>query len=217
MKLLERDRLFAWTPIEAYRRSSTQSSYPTQHGYPELSSTRYVASVGLYPASLIKRYISLIIKYAPMVSLSREDYWMHHSHTCLAGALVEVAPNKLACASSDAVKTIYGSHEWKKSHFYSDFADFNGTPSLCSETDPIRATILRRRLLPAFSRANLAAMSKNIFMHLEKFISKLEEFERQGRPLDTYRWFRYLTFEVVSVWPINISHLSESIRWLILD
>ncbi|CZR68103.1 uncharacterized protein PAC_18002 [Phialocephala subalpina] len=114
------------------------------------------------------------------------------------GTLVEVAPNKLACASSDAVKTIYGSHEWKKSHFYSDFADFNGTPSLFSETDPIRATMLRRCFLPAFSRANLVAMSKNIFMHLEKFISKLEEFERQGRPLDTYRWFRYLTFEVVT-------------------
>ncbi|PMD43896.1 cytochrome P450 [Hyaloscypha variabilis F] len=41
-------------------------------------------------------------------------------------------------------------------------------------------------------------MSKNVFTHLEKFLLKLEEFDRQSLPLDTYRWFRYLTFEVVT-------------------
>lgn len=116
----------------------------------------------------------------------------------LAGPLVEVAPNKLACGSPDAVKTIYGSQDWRKSHFYSDFADFNETASLFSETHPIRATMLRRCFLPAFSRANLVSMSKNIFAHLEKFLLKLDEFEESGNPLDTYRWFRYLTFEVIS-------------------
>lgn len=41
-------------------------------------------------------------------------------------------------------------------------------------------------------------MSTNIFAHLNKFLVKLEEFEKEGRAMDTYRWFRYLTFEVVS-------------------
>lgn len=134
---------------------------------------------------------------------------MNRSLKFLAGPLVEVAPHKLVCGSSDAVRTIFGSHEWRKSQFYSDFADFNGTASLFSETNPTRATMLRRCFLPAFSRANLAAMSKTIFLHLEKFLSKLEEFERQGRPLDTYRWFRYLTFEVVSMLPQYLSSIEN--------
>lgn len=41
-------------------------------------------------------------------------------------------------------------------------------------------------------------MSKNIFSHLDKFLHKIDEFELKGKPIDTYRWFRYLTFEVVS-------------------
>lgn len=116
----------------------------------------------------------------------------------LPGPLVEIAPNKLVCNSLDAVKTIYGSHDWRKSHFYSDFADFNNTSSLFSETSKERAQALRRCFLPAFSRTNLLAMSGHIFKHLEKFLQKLEEFDRESKPLDAYVWTRYLTFEVVS-------------------
>ncbi|KAK5446756.1 hypothetical protein LTS15_009689 [Exophiala xenobiotica] len=114
------------------------------------------------------------------------------------GPLVEVAPNKVACSDPEAIKTVFGSHEWRKSRFYSDFADFQDTSSLFSETGPKRAQILRKAFLPAFSRANLVAMSKNILLHLEKFLHKLDEFDQKGEPVDTYRWFRYLTFEVLT-------------------
>lgn len=104
----------------------------------------------------------------------------------------------MSCNSTTAIKTVYGSHKWRKSHFYSDFGDFNGVPSLFSETKPERAQILRRAFLPAFSRANLVAMAPNIFSHINKFLTKLDEFERAGKPLEAYKWTRYLTFEVVS-------------------
>ncbi|UPL02905.1 hypothetical protein LCI18_013839 [Fusarium solani-melongenae] len=97
-----------------------------------------------------------------------------------------------------AIKTVYGSHKWRKSRFYSNFADFNGVPSLFSETRPERAQMLRRAFLPAFSRANLVAMAPNMFNHINKFLDKLDEFERAGRPLEAYKWTRYLTFEVVT-------------------
>ncbi|KAL6414244.1 hypothetical protein AUP68_00762 [Ilyonectria robusta] len=114
------------------------------------------------------------------------------------GPLVEISPGLMSCNSTTAIKTVYGSHKWRKSHFYSDFGDFNGVPSLFSETKPERAQILRRAFLPAFSRANLVAMAPNIFSHINKFLAKLDEFERVGKPLEAYKWTRYLTFEVVT-------------------
>ncbi|KAJ2903380.1 hypothetical protein MKZ38_009957 [Zalerion maritima] len=114
------------------------------------------------------------------------------------GPLVEISPGVMSCNSTTAAKTVYGSHQWRKSHFYSDFADFNGVSSLFSEVKPERAQILRRAFLPAFSRANLVAMAPNIFNHIHKFLDKLDEFERAGKPLEAYKWTRYLTFEVVT-------------------
>lgn len=111
---------------------------------------------------------------------------------------MEISPGILSCNSTDAVKTVYGSHKWRKSQFYSDFGDFNGVSSLFSETKPERAQVLRRAFLPAFARANLVAMAPNIFRHINSFLDKLDEFEKAGKPLETYKWTRYLTFEVVS-------------------
>ena len=104
----------------------------------------------------------------------------------------------MSCNHTTAVKTVFGSHQWRKSRFYSDFADFNGVASLFSETKPERAQMLRRVFLPAFARANLVGMAPNIFRHIYKFLAKLDEFERAGKPLEAYKWTRYLTFEVVS-------------------
>ncbi|KAJ3522120.1 hypothetical protein NM208_g12994 [Fusarium decemcellulare] len=114
------------------------------------------------------------------------------------GPLVEISPGYMSCDSTTAVKTVYGSHKWRKSRFYSDFADFNGVSSLFSETKPERAQILRRAFLPAFSRANLVAMAPKIFSHINKFLVKLDEFEKAKKPMEVYRWTRYLTFEVVT-------------------
>ncbi|KAL1904819.1 hypothetical protein Sste5344_009441 [Sporothrix stenoceras] len=109
-----------------------------------------------------------------------------------------VSPGILSCNCTTAIKTVFGSHKWRKSRFYSDFADFNGVASLFSETKHERAQILRRAFLPAFARANLVAMAPNIFSHIYKFLAKLDEFERAGKPLEAYKWTRYLTFEVVT-------------------
>ncbi|KAH7144106.1 cytochrome P450 [Dactylonectria estremocensis] len=44
-------------------------------------------------------------------------------------------------------------------------------------------------------------MAPNIFRHIDKFLAKLDEFERAGKPLEVSKWTRYLTFEVVSESP----------------
>ncbi|KAF5243189.1 hypothetical protein FANTH_8287 [Fusarium anthophilum] len=113
------------------------------------------------------------------------------------GPLVVIAPNSVATNDSEAIKLVYSSHKWLKSRFYSNFADFQSNPSLFSELRPKRAQILRKAFLPAFSRVNLTAMSGHVFDHLYKFLHILDAYEQKGKPLDVYRWFRYLTFEVI--------------------
>lgn len=56
----------------------------------------------------------------------------------------------------------------------------------------------RKALLPAFSRQNLLEMEPVIRAHLEKFLSWLENFDKTNTPVDTFKWFRYLTFDVIT-------------------
>lgn len=142
----------------------------------------------------------------------RQSHWRRGLWLMLCeftiGPLVEFAPGRLACSDSSAIKTIYSSHEWRKSHFYSDIGTFLSVSSLFSETNPPRAQMLRRAFLPAFSRANILSMSPVIFAHIQNFLKKLDEFEARGKPLECYRWFRYLTFEVVSkCTPVSVNDM----------
>ena len=56
----------------------------------------------------------------------------------------------------------------------------------------------RKALLPAFSRQNLLAMEPVIKRHLERFLLWLEDFDATNTAVDTFKWFRYLTFDVVT-------------------
>ena len=56
----------------------------------------------------------------------------------------------------------------------------------------------RKGLLPAFSRQNLLDMEPVIRLHLERFLKWLQKFDQLLEPVDVVKWFRYLTFDVVT-------------------
>mgnify|MGYP001602226442 FL=1 len=64
--------------------------------------------------------------------------------------------------------------------------------------DVKQAHTRRKALLPAFSRQNLLEMEPIIRRHLEKFLHWLEKFDVAHKPVDAFKWFRYLTFDVVT-------------------
>lgn len=55
-----------------------------------------------------------------------------------------------------------------------------------------------KALLPAFSRQNLFQIELVIRKQLERFLAWLEKFDEINTAIDTFKWYRYLTFDVIT-------------------
>lgn len=121
--------------------------------------------------------------------------WIMQQHG-LYGSVIRIAPNKI-CVSDDAgVKLIYG-NKAAKSHAYDGFR-FRDVRMCIGLLDMKDAHTRRKALLPAFSRQNLIDMEPVIRQHLERFLDWLQKFDREAVAVDTFKWFRYLTFDVIT-------------------
>jgi cytochrome P450 len=89
------------------------------------------------------------------------------------------------------------SNKASKSHAYDTFK-FRDVKMCIRLLDVKQAHARRKALLPAFSRQNLLEVEPVIRRHLEKFLKWLEKFNESNTPVETFQWFRYLTFDVVT-------------------
>jgi cytochrome P450 len=89
------------------------------------------------------------------------------------------------------------SNKASKSHAYGTFK-FRDVKMCIGLLDVKQAHARRKALLPAFSRQNLLEVEPVIRRHLEKFLKWLEKFDELNTPVETFQWFRYLTFDVVT-------------------
>ena len=116
----------------------------------------------------------------------------HQQH----GPIIRIAPNKVCVASSEGIKAIY-SNKAMKSAVYDGFRYHD--VKMCIGLRDIKSAHMRRKgMLPAFSQQNLAEMEPIIRFHLERFLKWLEKFDASGDFIDCFKWFRYLTFDVVT-------------------
>lgn len=131
-----------------------------------------------------------------LISLTGERArWMVNAHKKY-GPVIRIAPNKISVSASSGVKAIYNNKN-PKSHTYDTFM-FQDVKMCIALLDVKEAHGRRKALLPAFSRQNLLEMEPVIRNHLEKFLDWLEKFDRTNTPVDTFKWFRYLTFDVIT-------------------
>lgn len=121
--------------------------------------------------------------------------WIARSHEKY-GPVIRIAPNKISVSASSGVKAIYNTKS-PKSHAYDAFR-FQDVKMCIALLDVKQAHARRKALLPAFSRQNLLDMEPVIRTHLEKFLGWLEKFAATNTPVDTFKWFRYLTFDVIT-------------------
>jgi len=112
------------------------------------------------------------------------------------GPVLRIAPNKVCVSSETGVKLIY-SNKALKSHAYDTFK-YRDVKMCIGLLDVQRAHARRKAILPAFSRQNLLDMEPVIRRHLERFLGWLEKFDATNTPVDTFKWYRYLTFDVVT-------------------
>jgi cytochrome P450 len=103
----------------------------------------------------------------------------------------------------DDIKKIYGSVKVIKAPFYDKFGIINNERSCLALRDPTEAMHRRRCYLPLFARRNLLKFAPKIYEHLREFIGKLRDMDSRGAVVDSVRWWRYLTFDVVSMCPYS--------------
>lgn len=112
------------------------------------------------------------------------------------GPVVRIAPNKVVVSASNGVKAIYNNRN-PKSHTYDAFR-YQDVKMCIALLDVKEAHARRKTLLPAFSRQNLLEMEPVIRRHLERFLTFLGGFDKADTPVDAFKWFRYLTFDVIT-------------------
>ncbi|KAK6365272.1 hypothetical protein LTS17_011505 [Exophiala oligosperma] len=112
------------------------------------------------------------------------------------GPVVRIAPNKVCVSAEEGVKLIYN-NKITKSHAYDAFR-FRDVKMCIGLLGVKEAHGRRKSLLPAFSRTNLIEMEPVIRGHLEHFLDWLSKFDGDGKPVDAFKWFRYLTFDVIT-------------------
>ena len=127
--------------------------------------------------------------------IGERAHWIVRAHKKY-GPVIRISPDKISVSDSSGVKAIYNNKS-PKSHTYDTFR-FQDVKMCIALLEVKQAHGRRKALLPAFSRQNLMEMEPVIRNHLEKFLGWLEKFDESNTPVDTFKWFRYLTFDVIT-------------------
>ncbi|KAH7182257.1 cytochrome P450 oxidoreductase [Fusarium flagelliforme] len=117
------------------------------------------------------------------------------------GPLVRVAPNVVSVGDPQAIKTIYGlTGAFPKSAFYPiQSISWRKKPqmNLFSTRDPVYHRDQKKKVAGAFSLTYLLESEAAIDSCTELFMSRLEEWAVNGKPIDLGMWLQYYAFDVV--------------------
>ncbi|OAA35821.1 benzoate 4-monooxygenase cytochrome P450 [Beauveria brongniartii RCEF 3172] len=117
------------------------------------------------------------------------------------GPVVRVAPNELSFNTASSWNDIYGQRKgvdpFIKSLFY-DGGNFAAEAlSIVSEREPKKHAEMRRYLAPAFSDRSLKSQEPMITECIDRFIDKLKDISRSGKPADMTMWYHLTTFDII--------------------
>ncbi|KAH8914957.1 cytochrome P450 [Atractiella rhizophila] len=121
-----------------------------------------------------------------------------HSFTEEYGDVVRIGPNMVMFFDRDAMKKVYGhGSKFYKTEFYLAFnfdkTDNSSMASLANETHRVRRGVHAR----AWTKNNLIAQQHLVQDKVNAFIAKLAKESANGEPVDIFRWFAYLTHDVM--------------------
>ncbi|CEI60118.1 hypothetical protein FVEN_g8093 [Fusarium venenatum] len=117
------------------------------------------------------------------------------------GPLVRVAPNIVSVGDPQAIKTIYGlTGAFPKTAFYPiQSISWQKKPqmNLFSTRDPVYHRDQKKKVAGAFSLTNLLESEAAIDSCTELFMSQLDQWAADGKPIDLGMWLQYYAFDVV--------------------
>jgi cytochrome P450 len=110
-------------------------------------------------------------------------------------------PNELAFNTAQAFEDIYG-HRQGRPNMTRDPIHVGAVESIpgasnLTMADEENHPRQRRALAYAFSKKALMEQEDILLGYVRKFISCLEEFAREGKPVNLVNWFNYTTFDII--------------------
>jgi cytochrome P450 len=159
---------------------------------------RFRPGLASVPGPFLAKWSKLWRLYDVYQGKSHETYiGLHEKY----GPLVRVAPNIVSVGDPQAIKTIYGlTGAFPKSAFYPiQSISWQKKPqmNLFSTRDPVYHRDQKKKVAGAFSLTNLLESEAAIDSCTELFMSRLDQWASNGKPIDLGMWLQYYAFDVV--------------------
>jgi len=139
---------------------------------------------GPWLASVSRVWYMLQIARGDMEKTQRR---LHKQH----GPLVRIAPNEIACAAPDAIKTIYRTQgALNKTDFYVPWntQNFSKHKDMFTTINDKTHAERRRIMNHVYTLSNVLRSEQYIDKCSELFIQRLTEFANERRPMDLGKW-----------------------------
>lgn len=117
------------------------------------------------------------------------------------GPVVRVMPNELAFNTAQAFEDIYG-HRQGRPNMTRDPIHVGAVEAIpgasnLTMSDEANHPRQRRALAHAFSKKALMEQEDILLSYVKKFVTRLEEFAQQKKPVNMVSWYNYCTFDII--------------------
>ncbi|KAG5945077.1 hypothetical protein E4U59_006444 [Claviceps monticola] len=146
------------------------------------------------PGPWYSKWTDLVFRYQWFYG--RQTYYIHDLHEKY-GPIVRVAPNQVAVADLETVKSIYTIKEtYRKTKFY-ELLVSRSDHTVFSTADVEHHRKLRRLMASQMSESSLKSMLPQITSHVKLAIQRMKEESKDRGVIDVFKWCLFMTTDVI--------------------
>ncbi|KAG6235820.1 hypothetical protein E4U23_000533, partial [Claviceps purpurea] len=147
------------------------------------------------PGPWYSKWTDLVFRYQWFYG--RQTFYIHGLHTKY-GPIVRVAPNQVAVADLETVKSVYTIKEtYRKTKFY-ELLVSRPIQTVFSTADVELHRKLRRLMASQMSESSLKSMLPQVTSHVELAIQRMKEESKDRGVIDVFKWCLFMTTDVIS-------------------
>ncbi|KAG6111954.1 hypothetical protein E4U13_004517 [Claviceps humidiphila] len=147
------------------------------------------------PGPWHSKWTDLVFRYQWFYG--RQTFYTHDLHKKY-GPIVRVAPNQVAVADLETVKSVYTIKEtYRKTKFY-ELLVSQPIQTVFSTVDIELHRKLRRLMASQMSESSLKSMLPQVTSHVELAIQRMKEESKDRGVIDVFKWCLFMTTDVIS-------------------
>ncbi|KAG6310732.1 hypothetical protein E4U22_003104, partial [Claviceps purpurea] len=146
------------------------------------------------PGPWHSKWTDLVFRYQWFYG--RQTFYTHDLHKKY-GPIVRVAPNQVAVADLETVKSVYTIKEtYRKTKFY-ELLVSRPIQTVFSTADVELHRKLRRLMASQMSESSLKSMLPQVTSHVELAIQRMKEESKDRGVIDVFKWCLFMTTDVI--------------------